>query len=193
MKYQLLFVLIVLAMPGISAAHTVSMNLAFRVGGDKSDTIHVNGTSLLGSQQNEWQFPDMDKKYISSQRGGNVFALVFAGGEFLGINLSTSYSLNSYSMSMKEDEHSNRFIIAFASGAFSNVDDKAKDVEEFRFLSGMFADTIVRSPLSFPLYMRLEYNNIILGNRMLFGGPVKLLIQNTGKSGNLFNVSVGAI
>ena len=192
-KIMIAVFVIIVASSGFVWARSVTMNLAFKIGSDKSDTIYVNGTSFFGSQSVEKNYSVMDKKYISSERDGKVLAMIFSGDEFMDTILSTSYSSNAYLIGMKQNSYRNRFVIGFTNGTYNNIDGKAKDVETVGFLAKNFGNFVFASPEKFPLYIRLEYANADIIGRTIFEGPTKLFIKNNGKIGDIFNISVSVL
>ncbi|MBI3190090.1 hypothetical protein HYZ41_00125 [archaeon] len=170
-------------------AKTVTMNFAFSFNGDKSDTIRVNETSYLGTTTQEKTFTSLGKKFISAERGTSVLGLVFAGSEFINVKLNTSYSATAYMLGMSQDEINNRFLLAFTTGVWGNIDSKTSDVESFGYISKVFGDVTFTQPETFPFFIKLEYRNVDLLNRTIFRGPARFFMTNTGKSGTLTNVT----
>ncbi len=190
--FLLAFLLLTILLP-TAYARSVSMNFAFNIGGDKSDTIRTNGTDFSGSQTSEITFPTMDKKFVSSERNGKVFGLAFAGSEFLNIHINTSYSSSEYLLRMTQEAYNNRFLLAFTSGTWNNIDAHAKDAEDFRLISRTFGNIVLPVAGTFFFFMRLEYQNADIHNKTVMNGPVKLLIRNQGRIGNIFNISAAVI
>ena len=187
------FALALSAFSSTGLARSVSMDLAFKIGSDKSDTIHANGTDFSGSQANEKTFADMNKKYVSSERNNKVFAIIFAGQEFLNGLINTSYSSNAYLIGMTQNADKNLFLMGFTSGTYNNIDEKAKDIELFGFLSGTLGNNVAFVPKNFPFFIRLEYGNADIQNRFLIRGPTKLFIRNQGKIGSIYNITFDVI
>jgi len=172
------FILLVFIAP--SLARSVTINMAFTIGDDKNNIIHVNGTDYNGTDNNATMFAMVDKKFISSERSNKVFAMVFAGGEFLNILLNASYSPSAYLLQMSQEHKGNRFLLAFTNGTWRNIDSKAEGAEAAKILSKAFGTLAFSTPSSFPLFIRLEYDSIDLYSRIRFVSATKLLIKNVG-------------
>jgi hypothetical protein len=186
------WLIILLIIIPAASARSVTMNAAFNISG-KDNIIHVNGTDYNATQNNAATFTNLDKKFISSEKNSKVFAIVFAGSQFLDAYFNTTYSANEYLLAMSQDDYNNRFLIAFTNGTYSNIDSKAKDVEGFHMLSKLFGDLAFSVPNSFSFFLRLEYSDVDLYGRKRFDGPTKLLVKNSGKVGSIYNITLDVI
>ena len=143
-----------------SFARSVKVNMAFTIGDDKNNIVHVNGTDYNGTDNNATTFTTLGKKFISAERDNKVFAMVFAGDEFLNIFLNTSYSSSTYLIQMSQEHKNNRLLLAFTNGTRNSIDNKAESVESAKILSKTFGSLAFSIPSSFPLFIRFEYDRI---------------------------------
>ncbi len=169
-----------------ASAHTVTLNYAFHIGADKDNIIHVNDTDFNATQANLSAFTALDRKFITSERTGVVFGLVFAGKTFLNASLNTTYTAADYILQMKQSAERDRFLVTFTNGTWRNIDNAAA---QSAMPSKTFGD-IIKIARAVPLFIRAEYDTIDINNRLRWDGSAKIAIRNQGIVNGLTNVTL---
>jgi len=157
------------ALSATATAHSVTMNLQFKIT-DKSDAIHVNGTSYQGQSINA-VFPSLAKKYISSERNGTVVSAVSSGPNFLNILLDSTYP-NDYLFSSMQNDIDNEFRIVFTEGNWTTIESKSSGV------GSNYANIAVAAQ---KIFLRLQYDNIDISKSLRWVGPRQVVVKNTGR------------
>jgi len=167
--------LLILILGSVSFAHTVKMNFRFNING--TDEIRVNDTTYFNNGSANYAFGNTEKKYMASNSSSSAAALVFAGSKMLGMSLIIS--TGNYTFQMKQEELENRFLVAFTKGSWKDIDDDIFSVRNI--LSKTFGNFAVIAPESFPIFLRLEYEDINILNSFVLGrGSHTVLIKNYG-------------
>lgn len=191
MRYLVLFAL--LALSGLAAAHTVTMNFAIRIGADANNTnatIRVNDTDFNTTTPASLTFVNLNKKYILSNNTTSLTALVSAG-TLLNARVNSSYNSTHYLFQMTQSSEDNRFLLAATNGTYADVDNKLDMIDNIRMVSSTFGRFVVTLPNSFPTFVRLEYSNIDISGRAFWSGVGQLRIRNNGMtSRNIPNVTI---
>lgn len=185
---------VVLILCNIVSAHTVTMNLALRIGNNVNNTIHVNGTDYNVSTPNVLTFTsDLGKRYMAANNTTTLAVLVPAG-QMLSARLNTSYNATHYLFQVTQSSDANRFLIAVTNGTYSDIEDKLSMVDAFHMVSSSFGRLVKAVPSQFTTFIRLEYTNIDIGGRAVWSGNGQLQIKNRGTTDrNLQNVTIEVI
>ena len=153
--------------PLISASRTVTMNLAFNI-------TDVNDGISRGSD------------YISSERNGTVLAIVSSSKTFSTSN--HSYSATQYLLRMNQSLE-NRFLLVVAAGTNQTVRENLAALGGRKIPGKTFGVYSEPSVGQFPLFLRLQYEDINILNRIRFVGSTKLIIRNEGKEDGLTKIA----
>lgn len=187
MKYAFLLALVMLF--GMAAAHTVTMNFAIRTGNVGSDiTVRANDTDF-GTTPASLTFVSPGKKYMLANNTTSMTAIVSAG-TLLNMRLNTSYNSTHYLLQMTQSSDGNRFLLAATNGSYPDIEDKLNMIEQSRMVSSTFGRFVVSLPASFPTFIRLEYSSIDLSGRAFWSGTGQLRIKNNGMSRGIPNVTI---
>jgi hypothetical protein len=181
--------ILLLILHGAAFAHTVTMNMAYNI--SVNDTIYANGSNYSAQGSNLLiTFTSPAKKYISSNASSSVAGIMFAGSDFVSIQLNTSSGIPRLSMSQLHG--SNRFLIFFTNGTYANPDSSAAVAEDSKIIPRTIGGLAVPQPLSYVLYMRLEHPEMDITSRSRWGsGFVNLMIKNRGRTAEgLANVTI---
>jgi hypothetical protein len=93
--------------------------------------------------------------------------------------MNTTYSANDYLIQMKQEHTDNRFLFVFTKGSWSNIDSKISSVGTL--FGRVFGDVTITLPGMFPLFIRLEYDDInISGTAKWESGSYEIKIENNG-------------
>lgn len=194
MRYAFLLALLMLS--GIAAAHTVTMNFAIRIGADANNTnatIRINDTEYNTTTPVSLTFISLNKKYILSNNTSAVTAFLPAGN-LLSVRLNSSYNSTHYLFQITQDSSDNRFLVAATNGTYNDVEDKLDMISVTRMVASTFGRFAVTIPVSFPIFIRLEYKNIDIDKRAFWSGVSQLRIINRGLTGrNIPNVTIEAV
>ena len=183
MRYAALIPLVFLfVLTGFSAAHTVTMNLAIRLGQDANNTnatLHVNDTDYNTTTPTQLTFVNLNKKYISSNNTSSLTGLASAG-RLLYIKMNNSWNSTHYLFQMAQDSQDNRFLIIATNGTTSDIDDKLSMIDNSRMIAMTVGRFAISTASSFPTFIRLEYANIDIDIRSFWSGSGQLRIINRG-------------
>jgi hypothetical protein len=186
MKIKIAFLMLIMIPYAFS--HTVTMNYAFNISDTKDNTIHINDTEYNASVSNLITFKNLNKKYISSHLSNSIFSIINAG-QFTSASFNTTFSTNSYELSMTQDDENNRFLIGFTNATPSDVDNILSSVERFLIITRTIGNFIFPfSPTNF--YMRLEVNDADISSRLKWSGFSTIKIRNNGIADSLHNITL---
>lgn len=144
---------------------TAAMNLAYHLGAAKDDDSVFYG-----------------KDYIASEEGSSVLGIASSGYPF-GTSHNSSYSAADYLISMEQSLEKNRFLILFTNGTYSNIKDKMNLLGEKRIPPKTFGFRSYSSPDSFPLFLKLQYDDIDITTKARWtAGAREIVIRNEGKN-----------
>ena len=194
MKHAFLALFVaVLALSNIASAHTVTMNLALRIGNNVNNTVHVNDTDYNTTTPTSLTFVNPNKRYISSNNTTSLTALVSAGS-LLYIRMNNSYNSTHYLFQMTQDSVDNRFLIAATNGTASDIDNHLDMISTIHMVSSTFGRFAANVPASFPTFIRLEYADINLEGRSFWSGIGQLRIRNRGLTNrNIPNITLEVV
>lgn len=168
-------------------SYEVGMNFVYKIGQDKAETIHVNGSDYSAGADARLAFSGLADKYISSRRGSSIFSVMFAGNEFISAGFNSSYSSGAYMLQMAQGSRGNRFIIGFSNTTQNRLDESMPVIDAHKLIlttiSGVKSGFV---PSGF--FLRLEPDAEIY-NYIKWSGAVNLLIKNNGISAGRHNLS----
>lgn len=187
MRLKMFFlVVVVFSMPVYT--YETTMNFAYKIGQDKSETIHVNEADYSADVSNNYVFTSLARKYISSRRGTIIFGIIFAGDEFINAGFDSSYSGTEYLLHAAQGSKNNRFIIGFTNTTQGNFDSASGTAELYRIvLSTIYTSSYAFAPSRF--YMVLEPDALVT-SYIKWSGAVNLVIKNNGLSDGVYNISL---
>ena len=178
--YNALLLTVLLLAPSTAFAHAVTMNFRFALE-DSGDLIHANETDY--TTPHGIVFRDLNKKYVSAERGNSIAILAFAGQSFL--SLSFDNFLSPYLFSITQDEQEARFLIGLTRGTWQGTDVAASQGKlPPRTLAGLPPPAEFSRALS----LQLHVTNAMLSGSLSSG---RILIKYAGKQRlHVVNVSV---
>ncbi len=141
----------------------ILLNFAIRIGSTKNENITV-----------------LDN-IISAHDGSLAFAIVSANNKF-GTALNSSYSSTENLLQVKQGMENNRFLIVFANASNETIHDRLSFIKDRKFPGKTFGTYIEPSVGQFPLYIRLQYEDLNIISRVRFVGSTKLIIRNEGRA-----------
>ncbi len=174
---------------GVAHAHTVTMNLAFHIGSDKDNLIHVDGNDFNGTQFLVEHYDTLEKPYMSSEKDG-IVAAVISSGRFVNGVLQTSYSADDYLFQMTQDNNENMFIIAFTKGSWQNIETHVGSEKMPSLTYGYFSP---KAPGSYMFFSRLGFESIDIIGDATVSGEKTIFVRNMGSSGLKDRVEIGVI
>ncbi len=163
-----LLILVAFAMAaGTIFGSSVTMNLAFAIGSNKS-------TDTLQSSAN----------YSSSHNtlNGTVVGLVASGSAAFNGTTNGSYSVSANLITLSQSTEGNKFLLVLTNGSGSDISAKVQFLGNGKIYSGLFGAMPRGSAEKFPLYIVAEYDDIDIGNSTQFSGAGEFLIRNRGPS-----------
>lgn len=145
--------------PGFSTfGRSVTLNFAFHIGSSKNNDV-VTYTD----------------NYISSHDSGTVLAMA----SYSPFGTGFSELPDDYMLSMRQELDKNRFFLAFTKGDNNTIGGK---INPGNMVAKTFGD-LTRPGGMFPLYLRLEYDDIDITNIIRFGsGYREILVKNEGEN-----------
>ncbi|MBI5061179.1 MAG: hypothetical protein HZB67_02595 [Candidatus Aenigmarchaeota archaeon] len=174
----ILFIFVVILASSSSLAgygRSVKMNLAFHIGDSKSnDEINYGNKYAIVND---------------SVAAG----LLFSGAEVFNTSVNTGYSSSDNMLQLKQSLDGNKFYIVCAKSNFSGVYSKVSQIDKDRLLAKTFSGYEQTKPRVFPVFIRLEYENVdILNKTDIKRGT--LLVKNEGKDERgLWRISLAVV
>lgn len=146
---------------------TATMNLAYHIGDSK------NNDGIFYSSN-----------YISSEDNGIVFGMASSGKNTFSASYNGNYSSSDYLISMDQSLEKNMFLIVFTNGTSANIRDKMSLLGDRKIPVKLFGFLTYSLPGSFPLFLKLQYNDIdIISKTRWVAGARELVIKNEGRNG----------
>ena len=176
-RIALIFIMAMIILPSVQAER-ITMNFAFNIT-NRDNIIHVNDTDYNTTQANKVTFTGLEKKYVTAERNNSLFVLAFAGEKMDNIKINTSFSSQSYLISLEQYDDRNKLLLGYTRGTWRNVDSKMDSLDTVKFLAKTFGDFTAFSS-SFFYFIRLEYRDIVIANSIDFDGSLKLFVHNRG-------------
>lgn len=170
----------------------VTLNLAFTIGSDKNNTIHTDSSDCNALNASSSGFSSLENKFISGHSSNAVLGIVFAGTNFYHAYFDTAYSSSAYLIQMKQSAEGNKFLVTFTKGTSTTLDGVVSQNRN-KIPSLTFGDVVRAARASFPVYIRLEYDDIDLHNRVRWDGPVRISIKNQGIVSGLANITLSLL
>ena len=89
---------------------------------------------------------------------------------------------------MEQSLENNRFLLVIANGTNQTIRDNLAALGDRKILGKTFGLYAISSPSAFPLFIRLQYEDLNILNRIRFVGNTKLAIRNEGKEDGLTKI-----
>lgn len=153
-----------IAIAGFQAfGNSVTLNFAFHIGDNNSDDVILS-----------------DNNYILAEDNNTVLALLSSGTVFGTSNSSYNATDNLIEIRQGFD---NRFLLTFTKGNNQTIINKLNLIGDKKIPSKTFGDFSYSIPTSFPLYIRLGYDDIdIISKTHWSAGVREIIIKNEGKN-----------
>ncbi len=176
--HRILIVLIVLCIVlsagaamalGTIFGRSVTMNLAFAIGSNKS-------TDVLQSSAD----------YSSSHNAlnGTVAGIAASGSQTFNGTTNGSYSPAANLITVTQSATNNKFLLVLSNGTGSEISGKIALLGNGKILANIFGVMTRISPAKYPLYIIAEYDDIDIGNSTTFSGSTGLVMRNYGPTSN---------
>lgn len=183
MKAKILLVAMLMAGMAFSAyvqspsyntlGRSVSISMSFNITGRTSD-------NLTGSND-----------FVAASSPNAVLALVSTG---FGTRYDVDYSSDEYAIESRAPAGSARFFLVFAPGNSTVVSGKIESLKIKPLPGRTFGSRSITEPESREIFLRLEYRDVNILNRLRLGpGSRKIEIRNEGSSNGITNVSIEAL
>ncbi len=156
----------------IDTSRTVALNLAFNIA-DENDSV---------SRGND---------YISSERNNFVVAIVSSSKTFAVSN--HSYSATQYMLRMNQTLEDNRFLITLTNGTNQTIREKLDALGNRKILGTTFGTYTEPAISQFPLFIRLQYEDINILTRIRSAGNTRLIMRNEGKEDGLTKIALEVV
>ena len=153
--------------------NSVTLHLAFHLGDNSSGDIVLSGDD-----------------YILAEEGGTVLALLSSGTVFGTRN--SSYSAVDNLFEMRQGLENNRFLLTYTNGTNETIKNRLNLLGDKKIIPKTCGSLSTSIPSSFPLYMRLDYDDIDITTSTHFTTGVReLIIRNEGKnSQGLYKIAI---
>lgn len=121
------------------------------------------------------------KDFIITRDNQITTGLIFGGSSSFGSFLDWDSYPNEYTLSLSQSRKQARFLLVLSNATLQEVISKVSTVKENRILSTRFRSHTPDFKGSIKTYIRLEYRDIDLTNRIYWDkGPVTLKLTNNG-------------
>lgn len=134
-----------------ASAHSVTTNLRFHIT-DVNDVNHTGST------------------YVSSESGGTLAALVFAGS--LLTNITLDKSSDPYLLRLTQDENQNHAVIVLTNGTWQKIESKTG------IPAKTFGDLALPGKIRAGFALQLQFDTLDLSGAF---GPGQILIKSLGR------------
>lgn len=141
------------------------MNFVFHINNTKSDDIFR-----------------YEKSYVASYDISNVVLAIASSGKPIGIRINNAYSINDSLVQIFQSLENNRFIIAFTKGDNTVIKNKIYQLGDKKIPTKTFGYFSPVIPKSFPIFVRLEYDDIDITTRTGWSGSGGIFIKNQGNT-----------
>jgi hypothetical protein len=155
---------------------SVGVNLAFHIGTGKDDDTITSTRDYIASSGNN--------VVVGLASSGTGFATVF----------NRTYSASDCLITMKESAEDNLFLLGFTKGSGSEIKSKLDYLGGKKIISKTFGSLSTKTPVSYPVYIRLDYDDADITSRGGWAGGVHLLFKNRGNTDRgLPNITIEVI
>jgi len=156
--------------------NTIEMNLVFHIGSGKADDV------IYGANN-----------YVAAA-GDNVVLGFASSGLSLDSNFSKNHSAANYLITLKQSQEDNLFLLAFTDGNQNTIKGKLGQLGDKKVLPKTFGSLSMPEALSYPIFVRLDYDDADIDSRVGWSGSGQVRIRNRGKtSTGLPNITIEVV